>query len=93
MKYEKIGKVFDSIKEAFPKPYHNIQKTLTTQIVGQGFFLGKHNIKIRAGYGIMLYDCGLYYIGMWQDNARNGFGYMIDLNGSFYKGEWRNDMP
>ena len=93
MKYEKIGKVFDLIKEAFPKPYHNIQKTLTTQVVGQGLFLGKQSIKIRAGYGIMLYDCGLYYIGMWQDNARNGFGYMIDLNGSFYKGEWRNDMP
>ena len=41
----------------------------------------------------MLYDSGLYYIGMWQDNARSGFGYMIDLNGSSYKGEWRNDLP
>lgn len=34
----------------------------------------------------MLYDCGLYYIGVFHDNSRNGMGFMIDSNGSYYKG-------
>lgn len=63
------------------------------EIVGQGWFLGKTNTKIRSGYGVMLYDCGLYYIGVWQDNFRHGMGFMIASDGAFYKGEWVNDMP
>lgn len=41
----------------------------------------------------MLYDCGLYYIGVFHDNCRNGMGFMIDSNGSYYKGEWTLDQP
>lgn len=57
-----------------------------TDIKGQGTYLGKKNTKMRAGYGIMLYDVGFYYVGCWRENCREGLGVMIDKNGSYYKG-------
>ena len=53
--------------------------------------MGKKNAKSRSGYGIMLYEAGLYYIGCWMENMKHGMGFMIDRNGGMYKGEWALD--
>jgi hypothetical protein len=80
------------ITEELPRNWI-INRDFTTLVKGQGVFLGKKNVKVRSGYGIMLYDLGFYYVGCWQDNTRFGMGVMVDKHGNHYKGEWVYDEP
>lgn len=70
-----------------------INRNLETVIPNQGVFLGKKNVKVRSGYGVMLYKTGFYYIGCWNNHSRQGLGIMVDNNNNYYKGEWYLDEP
>jgi len=49
--------------------------------------MGKENVRVRKGKGIMLYvKAGLYYMGEWSNDLRDGTGTMIDQSGAMYQG-------
>lgn len=49
--------------------------------------MGKQNVRVRKGKGIMLYlKAGLYYTGEWSNDERDGMGTMIDKTGATYQG-------
>lgn len=90
-------KKFDKIQEVLRTnkfPQMDINNEHYTHYRDVGLYIGKQNVKIRKGLGIMLYKYeGLYYIGNWSADQKHGLGVMIDRNGSYYIGEWYKDKP
>lgn len=46
---------------------------------------------VRDGAGIMHYEDGSVYEGLWKMGQRQGKGRLIQPNGDCYSGEWRDD--
>jgi len=48
---------------------------------------------IRHGQGLMIYNTGNVYQGLWENNQKNGFGILKDNKGVvIYEGTWKNDV-
>lgn len=46
---------------------------------------------VRDGAGIMHYEDGSVYEGIWKMGQRQGKGRLIQPNGDCYSGDWRDD--
>ena len=44
----------------------------------------------REGFGIMLFNNGEHYEGLWKNDKEEGTGCFISMNKYKYQGYWKN---
>ena len=49
-----------------------------------------NNKRKREGRGVIVYDTGRIYEGLWKNDKRDGRGYELFSNGNTYQGEFQN---
>jgi len=55
-----------------------------------GTYYGEIKYEKKHGLGLMRYNDGSVYEGMWKDGFQDGYGKFTFTNGSVYEGEWKD---
>lgn len=83
--YEMISEEFD---------YEKLRKESEAFSIKQykdSIYRGEINKKRkREGRGVIVYDTGRIYEGLWMNDKRDGRGYELFSNGNTYQGEFQN---
>ena len=59
-------------------------------IRGDGKYIGQVVNGKREGFGIMLFNNGEHYEGLWKNDKEEGTGCFISMNKYKYQGYWKN---